>query len=129
MGFSMFGLFDTFFPFLFGTIFLLVIGVFLFTIVRGISQWNHNNHSPRLSVQAKVVSRRQHHEHHANHDVGTGISSTSYYATFEVESGDRMEFHLSAKEYAMLAEGDEGVLTFQGTRYQGFDRNRSSYSR
>ena len=35
----------------------------------------------------------------------------------------------SAKEYAMLAEGDEGVLTFQGTRYQGFDRIRSSYSR
>lgn len=127
MGFSMFGLFDVFFPFLFGIIFLLVIGVFLFVIVRGIGQWNRNNHSPRLSVPARVVSRRQHHEHHANVDSGTGMGSTSYYVTFEVESGDRIEFHLSGKEYGMLAEGDEGVLTFQGTRYQGFERNRSSY--
>lgn len=126
MGFSMFGLFDTFFPFLFGTIFLLVIGMFLFVIIRGIGQWNHNNHSPRLSVPAKVVSRRQHHEHHAAANSGTGMGSTSYYVTFEVESGDRMEFHLTGKEYGMLAEGDEGMLTFQGTRYHGFERNRSS---
>lgn len=126
MGFSMFGLFDTFFPFLLGTIFLLVIGMFLFVIIRGIGQWNHNNHSPRLSVPAKVVSRRQHHEHHAAANSGTGMGSTSYYVTFEVESGDRMEFHLTGKEYGMLAEGDEGMLTFQGTRYHGFERNRSS---
>lgn len=126
MGFSMFGLFDTFFPFLFGTIFLLVIGMFLFVIIRGIGQWNHNNHSPRLSVPARVVSRRQHHEHHAAANSGTGMGSTSYYVTFEVESGDRMEFHLTGKEYGMLAEGDEGMLTFQGTRYHGFERNRSS---
>lgn len=126
MGFSMFGLFDTFFPFLFGTIFLLVIGMFLFVIIRGIGQWNHNNHSPRLSVPAKVVSRRQHHEHHAAANSGTGMGSTSYYVTFEVESGDRMEFHMTGKEYGMLAEGDEGMLTFQGTRYHGFERNRSS---
>jgi hypothetical protein len=126
MGFSMFGLFDTFFPFLFGTIFLLVIGMFFFVIIRGIGQWNHNNHSPRLSVPAKVVSRRQHHEHHAAANSGTGMGSTSYYVTFEVESGDRMEFHLTGKEYGMLAEGDEGMLTFQGTRYHGFERNRSS---
>ena len=40
----------------------------------------------------------------------------------EVESGDRMELNLSGQEYGLLAEGDRGKLTFQGTRYLGFER-------
>ena len=33
-----------------------------------------------------------------------------------------MELHVSGSEYGMLAEGDRGFLTFQGTRYLGFER-------
>ena len=44
------------------------------------------------------------------------------YVTFQVESGDRMEFCVPGKEYGMLAEGDTGKLMFQGTRYLGFER-------
>jgi hypothetical protein len=33
-----------------------------------------------------------------------------------------MEFHISAKEFGMIAEGDIGKLTFQGTRYHSFER-------
>ena len=49
--------------------------------------------------------------------------STAYYATFQFDSGDRMEFAIDGAEYGMLAEGDAGQLTFQGTRYLGFVRN------
>ena len=49
-------------------------------------------------------------------------TATSYYATFQVESGDRIEFLVSDMEYGMLAEGDRGMLTFQGTRYLNFRR-------
>lgn len=45
-----------------------------------------------------------------------------YYVTFQFESGDRMEFQVYGSEYGMLAEGDEGKLTFQGTRYLSFER-------
>ena len=45
-----------------------------------------------------------------------------YYVTFQVESNDRMEFEVSGTEYGMLAEGDSGELTFQGTRYLNFRR-------
>ena len=45
-----------------------------------------------------------------------------YYVTFQMESGDRMEFQVSGIEYGMLAEGDTGELTFQGTRYLAFER-------
>lgn len=49
-------------------------------------------------------------------------TSTTYYVTFEVESGDRMELQLEGFEYGLLVEGDKGNLSFQGTRFLGFER-------
>ena len=128
MGFGM-GFFNLF-PILFGVVFLIVIGMFLFTAVKGIGTWKKNNNSPRLTVPAVVVAKRTEvsHHHHANagdmsgahgHHVST---STWYYATFQVESGDRMEFSVNGAEYGLLAEGDQGRLSFQGTRYLSFER-------
>ncbi len=109
---------------LFVLFFLIFIVMFLFTIVRGLLQWNKNNHSPRLTVDAKIVSKRVAVTHHNGGAHGEHMStSTSYYVTFQVESGDRMELHVKGSEYGMLAEGDLGRLTFQGTRYLGFQRN------
>ncbi len=48
--------------------------------------------------------------------------SSSYYVTFQVESGDRMELSIRGSGYGMLAEGDVGIFSFQGTRYLGFER-------
>lgn len=103
-------------------IFAIVIGGFIFVIVKGIGQWSSNNGSPRLTVSAQVKTKR------ANTRGGSGDSSahTSYYVTFQVESGDRMELKMSGKEYGMLAEGDLGILTFQGTRYLGFERKSTT---
>ena len=33
-----------------------------------------------------------------------------------------MELHVAGHEYGMLIEGDQGMLSFQGTRYLGFER-------
>ena len=49
-------------------------------------------------------------------------SSTSYHVTFEVESGDRLEFQLPSRTYGVILEGDRGKLTFQGTRFLEFQR-------
>ena len=121
-----FGLFEAMFPIFFVVVFAIIIGGVLFTIVSGAWQWHQNNQSPRLTVNATVVSKRTNvsHHHHAGNDnmVGHTSTSTSYYVTFQVESGDRMELHLTGREYGMLAEGDQGQLHFQGTRYLGFDR-------
>lgn len=110
--------------FMFFVMFFLVIGIFVSNLVQGIGQWNKNNNSPRLSVDATVVTKRtqlSHHHHHHNGHMHT-THSTSYYVTFQVASGDRMELHVSASDYGMLVEGDYGILSFQGTRYLGFDR-------
>ena len=102
--------------------FVLVFGIIIVTMVRGVGEWNKNNHSPKLTVPVTVVAKRS--------DVDRGIETmhtfTSYYVTFQVESGDRMEFEVSDMEYGMLAEGDSGKLTFQGTRYLNFQRNESA---
>ena len=47
---------------------------------------------------------------------------TRYFATFEMDNGRRMELNVKDSEYGMLAEGDQGRLSFQGTRYLGFER-------
>ena len=115
------------FPIIFSLMFLLVFGVVLFGIIKGISQWNKNNNSPRLTVPATVVAKRtnvsHHHHHHGTNDIGHHTStSTSYYVTFQVESGDRMELHMAGHQYGLLVEGDRGKLTFQGTRFLSFER-------
>ncbi len=117
MGFSMFTA-------MFYTVFILVIGVFAITIVKGLGEWNRNNHSPRLTVEATVTAKRTHVSHHHHNDAGNlhTSTSTSYYVTFQVASGDRMELQVSGSEFGMLAEGDYGQLSFQGTRYLAFVR-------
>ena len=123
MGFGMggFDLIFSLFQFLFITVFVIVIGMFIVTAVRGVGTWSKNNASPRLTVSAQVVTKRTQVSHH-HHQDSMSHTSTAYYATFQVESGDRMEFSVSGAEYGMLAEGDQGSLTFQGTRYLGFER-------
>ena len=106
-------------------VFVLVLGSIIVTLIRGVGEWNKNNQSPKLSVPAKVVSRRtavSRHHHHQRNGMHHTHTATSYFATFQVESGDRMEFLVSGTEYGMLAEGDRGMLTFQGTRYLNFRR-------
>ena len=117
-GFDMFGI-------MFTLAFLLIFGMILFTIFSGIRQWSKNNNSPRLTVPATVVAKRANvsrHHHHGTGHTHHSSTSTSYYATFQVESGDRMELHMAGHEYGLLVEGDRGMLTFQGTRYLGFER-------
>ena len=110
-------------------IFLTVFGVILVVCIRGIAQWSRNNHAPRLTVEATVVAKRTDvslHRHPAAGDTSgahgfhTTTASTCY-TTFQVESGDRMELQVG-RDYGLLAEGDRGRLTFQGTRYLGFER-------
>lgn len=99
----------------------------LFTVIKSIAQWGKNNASPRLTVDAVVITKRISTTSSMHNTGSAGMhhhhTSTTYYVTFQVESGDRMELCVSGQEYGMLAEGDCGRLTFQGTRYLGFARN------
>lgn len=114
-----FGLFEIMFFIMFGLFFLVFVG----TLLKGLGEWNRNNHSPKLTVPVTVVAKRTNvsRRHHGGEHHHTS-TSTTYYVTFQVESGDRMELHLSGSQFGLIVEGDKGLLTFQGTRFLNFER-------
>lgn len=117
----------TIFPFqyhlfraVFLAVFLLALGVIVWQLVRQARRNRADRRSPRLTVQAIVVSKRT---DLARRGSRSQMQTRSlYYATFQVESGDRLELQLEGTDYGMLVEGDCGRLSFQGSRFLGFAR-------
>ena len=109
--------------------FIFVFGTIIVRSIQGAKQWKRNNESPVLTVDATVVTKRadtrNYYRNIGRDNMHHMSSSTTYYVTFEVPSGDRMEFRVRDTEYGMLAENDICKLTFQGTRYLGFERIRN----
>lgn len=108
----------TFVPIFIGAIFILVIGIIIFTIIKSIGTWSKNNQSPRVNANARVVTKRT-----SVRGGGETNARSLYYVTFEFESGDRLELQIDGREYGQLVEGDHGELNFKGTRYLGFTRH------
>ena len=98
----------------FYVVFIFIIGLICFQILRNFMEWHRNNQSPIETCQALLVTKRT--------DVfGNETARTNYYLTFEW-NGQRREFHVKDHEYGLLTEGDKGTLTFQGTRMLSFER-------
>ncbi|UJF32967.1 DUF2500 domain-containing protein [Paenibacillus hexagrammi] len=97
---------------------LIIIGMIVFSVINGINIWARNNSSPVLRRDATVVTKRT--------KVWGGSenssASTSYFVTFEFDDQSRLELQLSGSEYGLIAEGDRGTLTNQGTRFNAFQR-------
>ena len=111
---SMFGIFDFLFPIMFIAVFGLVAGTIASTLVKQRKQEQKNDASPRLTSDATVVTKRTH--------VWGDHSRTTYFATFQFESGDRLELEIPRDRFGYLVEGDKGKLHFQGTRFLDFER-------
>lgn len=111
-------------------VFVAVIGIIVAAAVKGAGTWHKNNQSPCLSAAATVISKRTEviqHRHPNAGDItgahGYSISSSKrFYVAFQMESGKRMEFSVAGPEHDRLTEGDEGTLTYQGTRYLAFEK-------
>lgn len=101
---------------------LAIFGLAFYMIFKGLKQERKNDHAPRLTVEARVISKRTQVGHHRNSSSHMSHSYTRYFVTFEVASGDRMELMVPPSESGLMVEGDFGDLTFQGTRFVSFDR-------
>ena len=94
------------FDMMFNIVFIIIIASFVIIMVKGIGEWNKNNNSPRLTVPAKVVAKRTNVTNHSYANAGdasgahglSNTSSTTYHVTFQVESGDRIEFIVNGYE-------------------------------
>ena len=105
---------STGFPIVFLAMFGLVFGMIVSTLVKNAKNERKNDASPRLSSEATVVTKRTH--------VRGDHAHTTYFATFQFESGDRMELQIPHDRFGYLVEGDRGKLHFQGTRFLDFER-------
>ncbi len=116
-GFGFMGIFFI----LFFLAFFAILGLILYTVFRNISRERKNDKAPRLSVQARVLAKREELRRYGTQHNGIRVHQL-YFATFQVPSGDRMELQLENIDYGLIVEGDQGILHFQGTRFLGFDR-------
>ena len=107
----------------FGRLFILaaVAAIVLIVVLRRKKEDAANNAAPVQNVQARIISKRTETEGMAGMEYG-GMLTTKHYVTFEAPDGSRLELPVQGDQYGMLAEGDTGVLAFQGTRYLNFER-------
>ena len=127
MGFGFgFDLMTTVFPLLFLIVFIFIISTIIGSFVSRAKRERKNDASPRVTAGAKVVSKRmqvgQNRHRNMNDDMMHSYTYSKYFVTFEFDSGDRLELPVEGSDYGLLVEGDSGQLTFQGTRYLGFQR-------
>lgn len=112
--------------FMFSVVPLLMFVFIGFFIFKFVTESIRNANSPIITVDAAIVAKRVNVDHSTNTNAD-GIMSTSstthYYITFETEHGERIEFHVSGRIYGLLAEGDTGSLTYQGTWFKDFQRS------
>ena len=111
----MFNLMDFLFPLMFLAVFGLAFGTIVGSLVKNGKQERKNNASPRISSDATVVTKRT--------QVRGDHAHTTYFATFQFASGDRLELQIPQDKVGYLVEGDRGKLTFQGLRFVSFERS------
>ena len=120
-------IFDNFFWIVIAFIaFVFVFVIFVFVkstriILKNRAERRKNDLLPILTKEAKITSKR------TLVSGGSDDSSvyTAYLATFEFpENKERLEFVIPSKEYGLLAENDFGKLTFQGKRFNQFQRTK-----
>lgn len=51
-----------------------------------------------------------------------GASRTVYFLTFHKRDGNRVELQVPGEDYGLAAEGDEGILVWQGDEFLVFKR-------
>ena len=101
---------------------VLIAGLVLVAVVvagvKGSVRWSRNNAAPVESVPASVATKRT----DTRGGAGDAAASTSYFVTFELTDGTRLELGVRGSQFGQLADGDTGMLTRQGTRFKGFVR-------
>jgi len=118
-----------------GLFFVVVIGMIILGIVKGVMPKIKNAQSPEVSAAAEIKEKRIEISGGGSSMIGTGMndvgpgmhtSSTpihqQHYVTFEQADGTRFELEVPASEYGLLSVGDRGSVSMKGTQYLGFSR-------
>jgi len=101
-----------------GLVVTLAIGVFLYVIIKGLSTWTSNNAASLQTQNCKVVDKRT----QVWGGSGDSSATTNYFITFEFADHSRVELPVNTNHFGIIVVGDQGELTYQGTRFKDFKR-------
>lgn len=95
---------------------LFFIGFIIYLNVREIFEWHQSTKLPISTEQVNAVRKRSQVIHHMHQfEIHLYYPSSSYYfVTFENQHGKLIELEMNEMEYSQIAEGDIGVITYQG---------------
>lgn len=122
-GFSSFEMLNAWIPILFGVVFVGIAGIIAYVIISNLRTWSANNATTLLTLHSTIVTKRT-----QVRGGGNSRASTYYYVTFELDNGERIELMVGGSEYGALVERDQGMLTYQGTRFKHFERDLQQQS-
>ena len=74
---------------------------------------------PVYNIQAVVKGKRTLVEADADNPA---VPKTTYFVTFHKRDGNRVEMQVPGEDYGLAAEGDEGILVYQGNEFIVFKR-------
>ena len=114
MGFGVFGEAPVFFT-IFAIVVIGIVCAIIYSIATGASTAIKNSNSPLVSNRATIVDKR-------SKLLNTDHHVTEYYATFEFGDRTRLELKIPEQITGTITVGDQGVLSWQGTRFKGFAR-------
>lgn len=104
--------------------FIAFIAVFIWIIVKNVTEWINNNNSPVLEREATVAdlfTREDSSMYPTGPDGAMAMSSdTLHYVKFAVDDGSVTEFRISRSLWNRLRTGMRGTLISQGTRFKDF---------
>ena len=118
-------------PILLWSVAIVVVLLFIYGVATMVYRFGQrlrrsiaNRFSPQKTYHAVVIGKRE--ELSSIYPVFgyRQYIDTEYYVTFEFRTGDRREYVVDGGDYGLLREGDEGVLTLQGTWFCAFERTR-----
>lgn len=105
---------------------ILFAGTIAFVLIKAVkknSQREENALRPVLTVRARVKSRRLIIRPNNITALGVATDTLEGKVVFEAEDGEELEFRLIGKTYRDIFDGDEGMLTYQGSDFISFERN------
>lgn len=97
---------------------LVIALVTVCIVIAAIRRRRAQKAAPREIARAAVVSTERHIQHYRH----SNFHDKHHYAVFRLEDGRELMLRIPEAEFERLQEGDQGELTWQGTRFLFFGR-------
>lgn len=101
-----------------GAIAAIIVLMLVAKITSRVDVEEREGRKPIYNIEAVVKGKRT----LVEADPDSGAPKTTYFVTFHKRDGNRVEMEVPGEDYGICAEGDEGILVYQGKEFIVFKR-------